>query len=77
MPYIVSLNGGSSFDDLDAILYTIDIVEGSHPSKLVYIDALKVDWPEDLQPQIFRAFRMIFFTFRYDASKYAVGACYA
>lgn len=77
MPYIVGLNSGSSFDGIDAVLCTIDIAEDGQPSKPVYIDALTVDWPEDLQPQILRAFNNDLTLFEMTRLNYAAGAVYA
>jgi anhydro-N-acetylmuramic acid kinase len=50
MPYILGLNSGSSFNGVNAVLCKIDIADDGHLSRPQYIDALTVDWPEDLQP---------------------------
>ena len=77
MPYIVGLNSGSSFDGVDAVICSIDIAEDGHPSKPKYIDALTVDWPEELQPLILRAFNNELTIFEMTRLNYAAGAVYA
>jgi anhydro-N-acetylmuramic acid kinase len=77
MPYIVGLNSGSSFDGVDAVLCTIDIDEDGHPSRPKFVDALTVDWPEELRPLIIRAFDNQLSLFDMTRVNYAAGAVYA
>lgn len=77
MPYIVGLNSGSSFDGVDAVLCSIDIAADGHPSKPKYIDALTVDWPEELAVLILRAFHNELTLFEMTRLNYAAGAVYA
>lgn len=77
MPYILGLNSGSSFDGVDAVLCTIDIAEDGHPTRPKYVDALTVDWPEELQPLILRAFNNDLTIFEMTRLNYAAGAVYA
>lgn len=77
MPYIIGLNSGSSFDGVDAVLCSIDIASDGHPSKPKYIDALTVDWPEELAVLILRAFNNELTLFEMTRLNYAAGAVYA
>jgi anhydro-N-acetylmuramic acid kinase len=77
MPYIVGLNSGSSFDGVDAVLCSIDIAEDGHPSRPKFIDALTVDWPEEIQPLIMKAFENELTIFEMTRVNYAAGAVYA
>lgn len=77
MPYIIGLNSGSSFDGVDVVLCKIDLSEDGHPSRPVYVDALTVDWPEDLQSQILSAFSNSLSIFKLCRLNYAAGAVYA
>ncbi|KAL4951096.1 Anhydro-N-acetylmuramic acid kinase [Aspergillus filifer] len=77
MPYIIGLNSGSSFDGLDAVLCTIDIGPDGHPTPPKFIDALTVDWPDELQQQILRAFENNLSLFEMARLNYAAGALYA
>jgi anhydro-N-acetylmuramic acid kinase len=75
--YIVGLNSGSSFDGVDAVLCKISLAEDGHPARPVYVDGLTVDWPEELQPQILRAFNNELTLFEMTRLNYAAGAVYA
>src|SRR5689334_13271036 len=77
MPYIIGLNSGSSFDGIDAVLCTIDIAADGHPSRPVFVDAISIDWPEELQPLILRAFDNQITLFEMCRVNYAAGAVYA
>ncbi|KAJ5674130.1 hypothetical protein N7462_009569 [Penicillium macrosclerotiorum] len=77
MPYIVGLNSGSSFDGVDVVLCTIDIAEDGHPSRPKYVDAVTVDWPDELQPLIMKAFENKLSLFEMTRVNYAAGAVYA
>ncbi|KAK4948074.1 hypothetical protein LTR10_013128 [Elasticomyces elasticus] len=78
MPYVVGLNSGSSFDGIDAVLCTIDIApEDGHPSRPKYVDALTIDWPEDLRGLVLRAFENELSIFELTRLNYAAGAIYA
>ncbi|KIW26191.1 uncharacterized protein PV07_09305 [Cladophialophora immunda] len=75
--YIIGLNSGSSFDGIDAVLCSIDISADGHPSRPKFIDAISIDWPQELQPQIFRAFNNDLSLFDMTRVNYAAGAAYA
>ena len=77
MSYILGLNSGSSFDGVDAVLCTIDIAEDGHPSRPKYVDAITVDWPEELREQIVRAFENDVSLFEMTRLNYAAGAVFA
>lgn len=77
MTYIIGLNSGSSFDGVDAVLCKISIAEDGHPSRPVYVDGLTVDWPEELQPLILRAFNNDLTIFEMTRLNYVAGALYA
>lgn len=77
MPYIIGLNSGSSFDGVDAVLCTIEIAEDGHPSRPQFVDGMTVDWPEEMQPLILRAFNNDLTLFEMTRLNYAAGAVYA
>ncbi|CAK7236441.1 hypothetical protein SCUCBS95973_009608 [Sporothrix curviconia] len=77
MVYILGLNSGSSFDGVDAVLCTIELAADGHPARPVYVDGLTIDWPEDLQPQILRAFANELTIFEMTRLNYVAGALYA
>ncbi|KAI0868258.1 anhydro-N-acetylmuramic acid kinase [Hypoxylon argillaceum] len=77
MPYIIGLNSGSSFDGVDAVLCSIDIGADSHPTPPKYIDALTIDWPDDLRSSVVRAFENELTIFELTRLNYAAGALYA
>lgn len=77
MVYILGLNSGSSFDGVDAVLCKIELAEDGHPARPVYVDGLTVDWPEELQPLILRAFNNDLTIFEMTRLNYAAGALYA
>lgn len=77
MTYIVGLNSGSSFDGVDAVLCKISIADDGHPSRPVFIDGLTINWPDELQPLILRAFNNDITIFEMTRLNYAAGALYA
>ncbi|KAF5529811.1 transaldolase [Fusarium mexicanum] len=77
MPYIIGLNSGSSFDGVDAVICTVEVGPDGHPLRPKYIDALTVNWPEELQPLILRAFNNGLTIFEMTRLNYAAGAVYA
>ena len=77
MTYILGLNSGSSFDGVDAVLCKIELAEDGHPARPSYVDGLTVDWPEELQPLILRAFDNDLTIFEMTRLNYAAGALYA
>ncbi|GAW19161.1 hypothetical protein ANO14919_086450 [Xylariales sp. No.14919] len=77
MPYIIGLNSGSSFDGVDAVLCSIDIGADSHPTPPKYIDALTIDWPNDLRSSVVRAFENELTIFELTRLNYVAGALYA
>ncbi|CAK7218771.1 hypothetical protein SBRCBS47491_003618 [Sporothrix bragantina] len=77
MVYILGLNSGSSFDGVDAVLCTIELAADGHPARPVYVDGLTIDWPEELQPQILRAFANELTIFEMTRLNYVAGALYA
>ena len=77
MTYILGLNSGSSFDGIDAVLCTIKIEDDGHPGRPRFIDGISVDWPEELQPLILRAFSNNLSIFELCRVNYAAGAVFA
>jgi anhydro-N-acetylmuramic acid kinase len=77
MSYIVGLNSGSSFDGVDAVLCKISIAEDGHPSRPEFVEGLTIDWPEELQPLILKAFHNELSIFEMTRVNYAAGAVYA
>ncbi|KAJ8127758.1 hypothetical protein O1611_g5881 [Lasiodiplodia mahajangana] len=77
MPYIIGLNSGSSFDGIDAVLCTIEVGADSHPDPPKYVDALTIDWPEELRSLVVRAFENELTIFELTRLNYAAGALYA
>ena len=77
MPYIIGLNSGSSFDGIDAVLCTIELGDDGHPTPPKYVAALTIDWPEELQGQVVRAFDNKLSIFELTRLNYAAGAIYA
>lgn len=77
MPYIIGLNSGSSFDGVDVVLCKIDIAEDGHPTRPEFVSALTVDWPQELQPLIMKAFENELSLFDMTRVNYAAGAVYA
>ncbi|KIX01280.1 uncharacterized protein Z518_09005 [Rhinocladiella mackenziei CBS 650.93] len=77
MPYILGLNSGSSFDGIDAVLCTIDIAADGHPTRPKFVDGVSVDWPEELQPLVLRAFANDLSIFELCRVNYAAGAAFA
>lgn len=77
MVYIVGLNSGSSFDGVDAVLCKIGLSEDGHPDRPEYVDGLTVDWPDELQAQVLRAFNNDLTIFEMTRLNYVAGALYA
>jgi anhydro-N-acetylmuramic acid kinase len=77
MTYILGLNSGSSFDGIDAVLCEINIADDGHPGRPKFIDGISVDWPEELQPLILRAFSNDLSIFDLCRVNYAAGAVFA
>ncbi|KAI0096453.1 anhydro-N-acetylmuramic acid kinase [Nemania sp. FL0031] len=77
MPYVIGLNSGSSFDGIDVVLCTIEVGADSHPDPPKYIDALTIDWPEELRSLVVRAFENELTIFELTRLNYAAGAIYA
>lgn len=77
MPYIIGLNSGSSFDGVDAVLCSIEFAPDGHPARPKFLNALTVNWPEELQPLIMRAFENELSLFEMTRVNYAAGAVYA
>ncbi|KIX93069.1 uncharacterized protein Z520_11126 [Fonsecaea multimorphosa CBS 102226] len=77
MPYIIGLNSGSSFDGIDAVLCSIDVAADGHPNRPKYIDGISEPWPEELQPDVLRAFSNELPLFALCRLNYAAGAAYA
>ena len=77
MPYAIGLNSGSSFDGVDAVLIEINQAEDGSVLPPKYIDALSIDWPEDIQQQVLAAFDDTLGIFKLTRLNYVCGAVFA
>ena len=77
MSYIIGLNSGSSFDGVDAVLCKISVADDGHPARPTYVDGLTIDWPDQLQPLVLRAFNNDLTIFEMTRLNYVAGALYA
>ena len=77
MAYAIGLNSGSSFDGVDAVLIEINQAEDGSVLPPKYIDALSIDWPEDIQQQVFAAFDDTLGIFKLTRLNYVCGAVFA
>ena len=77
MAYAIGLNSGSSFDGVDAVLIEINQAEDGSVLPPKYIDALSIDWPEDIQQQVLAAFDDTLGIFKLTRLNYVCGAVFA
>lgn len=77
MPYVIGLNSGSSFDGVDAVLVEIDLAADGQVAPPRYVDALSIDWPQDVQKQVLAAFADELGIFALTRLNYVCGAVFA
>ncbi len=77
MAYAIGLNSGSSFDGVDAVLIEINQADDGSVLPPKYIDALSIDWPEDIQQQVLAAFDDTLGIFKLTRLNYVCGAVFA
>lgn len=77
MPYAIGLNSGSSFDGVDAVLIKIEQASDGSVLPPTFIDALSIDWPEDIQTQVLAAFDNKLGIFELTRLNYVCGAVFA
>ncbi|HEY0188486.1 MAG TPA: anhydro-N-acetylmuramic acid kinase [Cellulomonas sp.] len=77
MPYAIGLNSGSSFDGVDAVLVELDLAADGQVAPPRYVDALSIDWPQEVQQQVLAAFADDLGIFALTRLNYVCGAVFA
>lgn len=77
MPYAIGLNSGSSFDGVDAVLIELSTGEDGFIAPPRFVEAISLDWPEEVQPQVLAAFSNDLSLFELTRLNYVVGGVFA
>jgi len=73
----IGLNSGSSFDGVDAVLIETGLDPDGFPTPPRFMEAISLDWPQEVQPQVLAAFSNKLSLFELTRLNYVVGAVFA
>ncbi len=74
---VIGVNSGSSFDGIDAALFTLDMDDDGQPGRPRFLDGITVDWPQSVAARVMEAFEDKLGIFRLCRLNYEAGAVYA